>query len=179
MTSQFLRACGVAIGIACVASHSAQQVADTAFAPPIAQPAFAADKGPLVVIDEAHHNFHTSTGRYQPFAQSVAARRLPRSGVVAPFTADALARCAHPRHRQCPPRAQPRGLDAADAVGVHAPTRSPPSATWVAGGGALLLIADHMPMAGAAEALGAAFGVTWHNGFAMIQGAPGSVRVHA
>jgi hypothetical protein len=40
---------------------------------------------------------------------------------------------------------------------------------WVEGGGRLLLIADHMPFAGAAQALGAAFGIEWSNCFAMDQ----------
>ena len=43
---------------------------------------------------------------------------------------------------------------------------------WVEAGGSLLLIADHMPLAGAAEAMGKAFGLSWNNGFAMD--APGS-----
>ncbi len=38
---------------------------------------------------------------------------------------------------------------------------------WVRAGGSLLLIADHMPLAGHAEALAAAFGVRFQNGFAM------------
>ena len=39
---------------------------------------------------------------------------------------------------------------------------------WVRGGGSLLLIADHMPMGGAAQKLGEAFGVRWNNGFALV-----------
>ena len=37
---------------------------------------------------------------------------------------------------------------------------------WVRSGGALFLIADHMPLAGHAEALAAAFGIRFQNGFA-------------
>lgn len=37
---------------------------------------------------------------------------------------------------------------------------------WVDGGGSLLLIADHMPFAGAAATLARAFGIEWSNGFA-------------
>jgi hypothetical protein len=37
---------------------------------------------------------------------------------------------------------------------------------WVMGGGSLLLIADHMPLAGAAAKLAAAFEVEFHDGFA-------------
>ena len=38
---------------------------------------------------------------------------------------------------------------------------------WVKAGGRLLLIADHMPIAGAAAPLAAAFGVTFNDGFAV------------
>jgi len=38
---------------------------------------------------------------------------------------------------------------------------------WVRGGGSLFLIADHMPFAGAAATLAAAFDVVFYNGFAM------------
>src|SRR5262249_39750705 len=38
---------------------------------------------------------------------------------------------------------------------------------WVRDGGALLLIADHMPLAGAAQKLASAFEVKFNNGFAV------------
>ena len=41
---------------------SAQQQADTTFRPVVAQPAFAPGAGPVVLVDEAHHNFHTADG---------------------------------------------------------------------------------------------------------------------
>lgn len=46
----------------------AQQQADTAFDPVVAHPAYRTGIGSVVLIDEAHHNFHTMTGRYKPFA---------------------------------------------------------------------------------------------------------------
>src|SRR5262245_48101673 len=46
----------------------AQQVPDPDFKPPIEKPAYAEGKGPVVMIDEAHFNFHTASGRYQSFA---------------------------------------------------------------------------------------------------------------
>jgi hypothetical protein len=48
---------------------AAQQVPDTLFAPKITAPAYPKGKGPIVLIDEAHNNFHTSTGRYLTFAR--------------------------------------------------------------------------------------------------------------
>src|SRR6266478_6015088 len=46
----------------------AQPVPDTEFKPPIEKPAYSQGAGQVVMIDEAHHNWHTATGRYLPFA---------------------------------------------------------------------------------------------------------------
>jgi hypothetical protein len=43
---------------------------------------------------------------------------------------------------------------------------------WVEGGGALLLIADHMPFPGAAGELAATFGIEMRNGFAVTDASP-------
>jgi uncharacterized protein (DUF2249 family) len=143
-----------------------QQVADTAFSPPIPSPAYPPRGGPVVMVDEAHNNFHTASGRYLPFAEL-----LRRDGYVVvpsrePFIATSLKRGAI--------------LVIANAVAaqnVNNPTLPTPSAftpaeisavrAWVAEGGSLLLIADHMPWPGAANELAAAFGARWSNGFAM------------
>jgi hypothetical protein len=45
-----------------------RQVADMEFRPPIEKPAYPIGRGPMVLIDEAHPNFHTATGRYLSFA---------------------------------------------------------------------------------------------------------------
>ena len=45
----------------------AQQVADPNFDARIARPAYTKNN-PKVLFDEAHNNFHTTTGRYKPFA---------------------------------------------------------------------------------------------------------------
>ena len=173
MTSPLLRACGVAVALGCGASHAAaQQVADNAFAPPIAHPAFAAATGPVVAIDEAHHNFHTATGRYQPFAELLRRDGFRVGASASAFTAEALrdvrilviANALHERNREDWTLPTPSAFTTGEIGVVRA---------WVAGGGSLLLIADHMPMAGAAQALGAAFGITWHNGFATAPGASG------
>src|SRR4026207_1625015 len=44
----------------------AQQMADPEFNTSVARPAYK-DDGPRVMFDEAHHNFHTTDGRYKPF----------------------------------------------------------------------------------------------------------------
>jgi hypothetical protein len=50
-----------------------QQVPDPDFKPPIENPAYAEGKGPFVLIDEAHFNSHTASGRYIKFRRTAAA----------------------------------------------------------------------------------------------------------
>ena len=147
-----------------VAALDAQQVADTDFRPPIENPAYLVGKGPVVLIDEAHFNFHTATGRYLPFAEL-----LRRDGYVvqpsaARFTAEVLEVC----RVLVISNALNENQNDWDAPALPAFTAQEVAAVrdWVAGGGSLLLIADHPPWAGAAEDLGKAFGVRFRNGFA-------------
>jgi hypothetical protein len=58
-----------AIVCSAAAVMGAQQVQDSAFSPTIAEPAYQAGKGPKVLIDAAHLNFHTEDGGYAPFAK--------------------------------------------------------------------------------------------------------------
>ena len=136
---------------------AAQQEPDTTFLPPLDAPAWPAGRGPLVLVDEGHANFHTAEGRYRPFADL-----LRRDGFVVRGSADAL---------------RPGGLDAAavlviaNALGVDGgPAFSADEVrrlrAWVEAGGALLLIADHMPFPGAMRAAGEAFGFEFTDGFA-------------
>ena len=143
----------------------AQQVADSAFAPPIARPAFAQGAGPTVLVDAGHTNFHTMDGRYYAFA-----RLLQRDGYVVrshpgAFTAQSLAgarvlviaNALNARNESDWMLPTPSAFTAEEIAAVEA---------WVRGGGSLLLIADHMPFPGAAEGMAAAFGVAFGNGFA-------------
>ncbi len=51
-----------------IGTAAAQQQADTLFQPAVSNPAYAPGAGPVVLVDEAHHNYHTVEGRYQAFA---------------------------------------------------------------------------------------------------------------
>jgi hypothetical protein len=126
-------------------------------------------------LDEAHNNFHTTTGRFRPFAEFLRKDGYRVKGNVAPFTADALR--------------EARILviaNALNAVNVDVWTLPTPSAfsdeeiaavkAWVDEGGSLFLIADHMPFPGAAEKLASVFGFTFYNGFAMRKKANTSVE---
>lgn len=145
---------------------AAQQVADTAFRPVIPATTHPFGRGPVVAVDEAHQNFHTIAGRFGPFAAL-----LERDGyrVVPsrlPFDSASLASLGL--------------LVVANAVAAENATRwiRPilPAFTdaevravraWVERGGALLLIADHMPFGEAAAGLGRAFGFDLLGGFAL------------
>ena len=150
---------------ACAAGAHAQQVADTAYNPPLAAPAYEQDAGPRVVIDAGHHNFHTVDGRYQPFAQLLRRDGFRVGGSGAVLSAQSLAGIdvlvianalnkANQRDWRLP---NPAAFTDAEIAALRA---------WVDNGGSLLLIADHMPFAGAAGTLARAFGVEFSNGFA-------------
>jgi len=157
------------LGVANVAG--AQQVADNDFKPSVGAAAFAAGKGPVVLVDEAHFNFHTASGRYQPFANL-----LRRDGYMVKPSAARFSRNALRNGRI---------LVIANALGEHNQTDwnvpiEPAFSDeeikavhdWVNDGGALLLIVDHMPFPAAASALGSAFGVHFESGIA-FSGPPG------
>ena len=76
----------------------AQQVPVTEFRPPIANPTYPLGTGPIVLIDEAHSNFHTATGLYRPFAELLRRDGYVVRGSAEPFTRQVRA----PRHRDQP-----------------------------------------------------------------------------
>ncbi len=71
----------------------AQQYADPEFDAKVDRPAFT-DRHPLVLIDGAHHNFHTATGRYKPFADLLKSDGYLVEPNKRKFTSEALKGCA-------------------------------------------------------------------------------------
>jgi hypothetical protein len=149
-----------------------QQIADTTFNPVIPRAEYARGKGPVVAIDEGHYNFHTASGRYLPFARLL--------------TADGYVVKEYPGEFKKPDLKDVRILVIANALNQintenwFLPTPSAFSSkeittvhNWVKAGGSLFLIADHMPMGGAAADLATAFGFGFTNGFAADTSTPG------
>jgi len=145
----------------------AQQLPDTTFIFPIHHAAYPAGKGPLVLIDAAHYNFHTKEGGFFAFSRLLEQDGYRVRGLDVPITGmDVL--------EGCKILVIANALDSSNAQNWVVPT---PSAftkeevkilkEWVRKGGRLLLIADHMPFAGAATDLGRAFGFEFINGFAI------------
>ena len=151
------------------ATAAAVQVADTQFAPVLPSPAFDAGKGPKVLLDEAHNNFHTVDGRYAPFVALLRRdgfsvdplRSRFTSATLAPARILVIANATAERNKDGDwTLPTPSAIDADEIVAVH---------QWVVEGGALFLIADHMPFGGAAADFAAAFGVLMSNGYATDQ----------
>jgi len=154
------------VAVACLAAHTAgaQQVPDTSFVPVVGAPTFAPGAGPLVRIDEGHWNFHTMGGRFMPFARLLEHdgwRVEPHRGR---FTRESLGDA----------RVLVIANARADTGDWVLPAR--PAFThdeviavrdWVRGGGALLLIADHMPFPGMNAELARALGIEFIDGFAL------------
>jgi hypothetical protein len=144
---------------------NAQQRPDTDFHYQVDHPAYAEGTGPVVGIDGGHHNFHTAEDRYAPFARLVADDGFRVRSLSGAFEAAALARLGI--------LVVANALNAFNDNNWVLPTPSAFTAgeieavrAWVQSGGSLLLIADHMPFAGAAADLAKAFGFGFINGYA-------------
>jgi hypothetical protein len=140
----------------------AQQMGDPEFDTSIANPAYK-QNGPRVMFDEAHHNFHTTDGRYKPFVDLMSndGYRIVRNRQA--FTKSTLSSF------KILVIANALGAEELDDEGADQSAFTEEECQtvqeWVKDGGALLLIADHAPAGGAAAALSNRFGVDMSKGF--------------
>ena len=143
-----------------VVAYAQVTESDPTFHATVERPAYARQH-PRVVIDQAHHNFHTMDGRYRPFAEL-----LGRDGYeVVPgsvefdaseFSSVSVLVIANARGSETPSDAAKPAFSAPECDAVE---------RWVRAGGALLLIADHTPFGGAAHDLALRFGVDMGRGY--------------
>jgi hypothetical protein len=141
----------------------------------VAQPAYRKDTGPRIAIDEAHFNYQTTADRFKGFADLMTADGARVSPLREKFSAASLANIdvlvicnalneKNAREKQTANKwvlPSPSAFEDGEIAAV---------VDWVRSGGALLLIADHMPFPGAAEKLGDALGVVMGNNFAFDAG---------
>ena len=136
-------------------STSGQHLPDTAFKLEVANPAFSKN-APRVMFDEAHFNFHTSTGRYKPFADllmndgyRIVVNRQPfTKKILDSFKLLVIA------------NALANDIDEADAdKPAFTDDECAVVRDWVKSGGALLLVADPGSFAKSAESLAKQLGV--------------------
>ena len=139
-----------------------QQLPDPEFNTSVENPAYKKE-GPRILFDEAHHNFHTTEGRYKPFVDVLMndGYRVIRNRQ--PFTRSSLSSF------KVLVIANALGAEEMDDNGADASAFTEEECQavqeWVKSGGALLLIADHAPFGGAAASLGNRFGVDMSKGF--------------
>jgi hypothetical protein len=130
-------------------------------------PTIAAEtRRPRVLIDAAHHNFHTAEGRYAPLARLLQESGFTVHSATGPITPQLLQTTdilviANALHASNVDRWE---LPVAPAFSAE---ETGLLTSWVENGGSLLLIADHFPFPGAIADLAANFGFRLFNGFAI------------
>src|SRR5688572_3655242 len=134
----------------------AQQIPDSSFHFSPKTPAYKKGTGTIVHVDEAHNNFHTLSTRYYTFGEVLKNDGYQPRGFAKKFTDESLRSC----------RIMVIANALPDTLAWVLPTQ--PAFTdqeasalkrWVQSGGALFLIADHMPCPGAVSPIGKAFGL--------------------
>ena len=144
----------------------AQQVADPEFKVTVAHSAYSKN-GPRVLFDEAHNNFHTTHGRYKPFADLLTEDGYYVVASRKPFTKESLATF------KVVVIVDALGTEEVDDDGADHPAFTDEECDavrdWVRSGGALLLIVDRAPFNGAADTLAKHFGVDLSKGTAVDQ----------
>ena len=142
-----------------------QQLPQYEYEPPPFSPTFHTETGPRIVIDGAHHNFHTVDGGYRAFAKLLSKDGFRVQGNQQRFSAQMLnelevlviVNALNERNLRDWSLPTPSAFEPDEIEAVR---------QWVACGGSLLLIADHMPFPGAAADLASVFGVKFSNGYA-------------
>jgi hypothetical protein len=135
----------------------------------VARPSFARDTGPVVAVDSGHFNYHTIDNLYRPFAALLRNDGFRVVESKAAFTSDSLAELNVLVISNALPSDKienwtyptPSAFTAAEIDAIR---------SWVSAGGSLLLIADHLPFAGAAASLARAFGFRFESGVASAPG---------
>ena len=148
----------------CALQVIGQQTADKVSIPRLDKPTYDSKNSPQVYIDQNHNNFHQKSGRFQPFADLLVAdgyqvdsitklKRLNKSDILV---------ISNPINQKNVGNWQ-RPIYAAFNEDEISNIKN-----WVKNGGKLLLIADHMPFAGASNTLSNAFGFNFCDGFANL-----------
>lgn len=146
-----------------LASARAQApVADLDYKPPISNPAYPLNSGPVVRIDEAHHNYHTLEGRYAAFAELLRRDGFRLEPWKSEFSAATLAGESIMVIANAEAAQSGKEFASAFSISEIAAIRQ-----WVEQGGALLIIADHPPFSDSAAALAQAFGFEFERGVAL------------
>ncbi|MBE8712153.1 DUF4350 domain-containing protein [Sphingobacterium hungaricum] len=147
------------------ADCKSQQVADPNFLVSIEHPSYLAEKGPMLLVDEAHNNPFSMKGQYAGFAQVAAKDGYRLSTTNIALSANQLEEARifvsinaiyNPTDWNLPTHS------------IYTDEEIELLFNWVMEGGSLLLVTDHMPCAGSISALATKFGFNLINGFALL-----------
>ena len=147
-----------------------QEISDSLFLPTIVKPAYALNKGPVVIVDEGHFNAHVVEGSDRPFLEFLRRDGYKVRRSRSRFSRDSLDTA---QILVIPMPLSKRNQVRGDSTNWDLPNPSAFShdeissvRDWVIDGGALFLLSDHMPFAGASIELASAFGIQFSNGYA-------------
>ena len=151
-----------------------QQITDTLYKVEIKQKMYPNQDGKFIYIDEGHNNFHTKDRGYYSFAQLLKSDGYQIKGNEAKFDKNTLKNIEILVVANALPSEMPRP--------IVRPTKSAFSKKeiqnlrkWVKKGGSILIIADHMPFAGAASELAKKFGFDFYDSFVMNDSLRGNI----
>ena len=153
--------------LACAPPLAPQQGPDRDFHPAVENPVYAIGQGPVVCLDEGHANFHTLEGRFRAFGELIRRDGYVVRAIRTKFDRQSLAECGILVISNALPNGNPWETYPYPTPSAFAREEIAATHDWVRAGGNLLLIADHMPCAGAAASLAAAFDVTFSDSFAV------------
>ena len=142
------------------------QAPDYHFQPEISHPAYPKGEGPVIYYDQAHNNLHTLDGRFYATARLLEADGYILKALTENFSKPGIL-------EDCRILIVFNALHDNNLYNWTNPTFSAFTEfeikhvkTWVASGGSLLLVVDHMPVSGAAYELAKEFGFELKNGHA-------------
>ncbi|RYZ32944.1 MAG: DUF4350 domain-containing protein [Sphingobacteriales bacterium] len=145
---------------------SSQQEVDNGFIPVIEKPLFPQGKGPLILVDAAHFNFHTLEDKFAPFGKiatgdgfrTASLTGKPDPGRLGEARILVIANALHEKNTESWQQPVHQAFSDEEIKTIR---------DWVWNGGRLFLIADHMPFAGAVSGLAQELGYRFHDGFAL------------
>jgi hypothetical protein len=129
----------------------------------VPRPDFPPEGGPVVGVDSAHYNYHTIDNRFAPFAALLRNDGFRVMDSTSLFSSNSLSAFKILVISNALPAALEKNWKL-PATSAFSPEEIKAVKTWVLGGGSLLLIADHRPLAGSARDLGLAFGFQFQDG---------------
>lgn len=142
----------------------AQQVADENFSYPVPVPVYKAGSGPLIVFDEAHNNASTLRAAYSPFGKLLASDGYNVVSSKEKVSYELLKKAKIYVTVNAMYDMEDWDLPARSAFSQDEINEL---SNWVADGGSLFLVTDHMPCGASVNELAGRFGINIMNGFAI------------